>query len=137
MTKHASGSNEDGWYADGTATFGDRLAAAREAVGLNQKELAERIGVAKKVISAWENDMKEPRANRLQMLAGMLNVSLMWLLTGEGEGLPSPDAGGKLTSQAAELLSELREVRTQIGELSERLGRLEARLRLEITREAA
>lgn len=137
MTKDVSATEDDNWYADGTATFGDRLAAAREAVGLSQKELAERIGVSKKVISDWENDMKEPRANRLQMLAGMLNVSLMWILTGEGEGLTAPDAGGKLSRPAVELLAELREVRTEIGVMSERLGRLESRLRLEIAREAA
>ena len=69
------------WYSDDAATFGDRLAAARENAGLSQKGLAEKLGVSHKIVRAWEDDMKEPRANRLQMLSGMLNVSLTWLLS--------------------------------------------------------
>jgi len=72
------------WYGAETATFGDRLAGAREAAGLSQEELATRLGVRLETLIGWEEDAADPRANRLQMLAGMLNVSLMWLLTGEG-----------------------------------------------------
>ena len=43
-----------------------------------------------------ENDLTEPRANKLQMLAGVLNVSIMWLLTGEGQGLDDPAEGEEL-----------------------------------------
>lgn len=125
------------WYSDATATFGDRLTAAREAAGLETRDLAERLGVRAKTVAAWENDMAEPRANRVQMLAGMLGVSLVWLLTGEGEGVSPPDARKAVRPGAAELLAELREVRSGIGSLAERLGRLEARLKLELAREAA
>jgi len=125
------------WYSDATATFGDRLTAAREAAGLETRELAERLGVRTKTVAAWENDLSEPRANRVQMLSGMLGVSLIWLLTGEGEGVTPPDARREVQSGAAELLAELREVRSGIGSLNDRLGRLEARLKLEFAREAA
>ena len=125
-----------GWFSDATATFGDRLTAAREAAGLSQRALGERLGVRAKTVAAWENDMAEPRANRVQMLAGMLGVSLIWLLTGEGEGVAPPDARPDTPGRAAELLAELREVRAGIGSLSERIGRLEARLRLELARAA-
>ena len=33
----------------------------------------------------------EPRANRLSMLAGLLGVSVMWLLHGEGDGVEHSD----------------------------------------------
>ncbi len=125
-----------GWFSEATATFGDRLTAAREGAGLSQRALAERLGVRAKTVVAWENDMAEPRGNRVQMLAGMLGVSLMWLLTGEGEGVAPPDARRDANGRAAELLAELREVRAGIGSLSERIGRLEARLRLELARAA-
>ena len=39
-------------------------------------------------MQAWENDPSEPRANRLSMISGMLNVSLPWLLHGIGDAPP-------------------------------------------------
>ena len=71
-----------GWYDPEATTFGDRMTGAREASGLSQSELAKRLGVKVKTIRAWENDQSEPRANKLQMLAGLLGVSIMWLLSG-------------------------------------------------------
>lgn len=130
-------SASDTWYSEENATFGDRLAGAREALGLSQRELAERLGVRAKTIQHWEDDVKEPRANRLQMLAGMLNVSLMWLLTGEGPGLAAPDARPTRSAEAEALMRELREMRAAMGSLAEQLGRVEARLRLSMAREAA
>ena len=82
-TEHSS----DEWYGEDVATFGDRLAAAREAAGLKRAEFARRLGVKKITIADWEGDISEPRANRLQMMAGLLNVSVGWLLMGEGDGV--------------------------------------------------
>lgn len=79
-----------GWYSDEAATFGDRLAAAREALGMDQKALAGRLGVKLSTIERWENDQSEPRANKLVILAGVLNVPMPWLLTGDGDGLDAP-----------------------------------------------
>lgn len=83
---------DDEYFGEDAATLGDRLAAARQRAGLTQTELALRLGVGKKVISAWENDRSEPRANRLSLLAGLLGVSVSWLLTGAGEGVEAPEA---------------------------------------------
>lgn len=118
------------WFSEDTATFGDRLAAAREGAGLSQGDLAARIGVRKAVLEAWEEDTKEPRANRLQMLSGMLGVSLSWLLTGRGEGPeePSEDAT-PVDPDIASMLIEMRALRTQMTQSTERLARLEKRLR--------
>ena len=33
------------WYGEASATFGDRLAGAREAAGLSQEALAAKLGV--------------------------------------------------------------------------------------------
>ena len=117
------------WYSDERATFGDRLAAAREAAGLSQKELAKRLGVKSKTMAAWENDLSEPRANRLQMLAGLLNVSLMWLLNGEGEGVEPPGVEPALTHDARQVLLEMRELRGDIDDAATRLARLEKHLK--------
>lgn len=127
----------ESWYSDATATFGDRLTGAREAAGLSQRDLADRIGVRLKTLQHWEDDMREPRANRLQMLAGMLNVSLMWLLTGAGDGIAAPDAAPGQSAETEALMQELREMRSTLGSLAEQMGRVEARLRLSIARSAA
>ncbi|MGB5559320.1 MAG: helix-turn-helix transcriptional regulator [Paracoccaceae bacterium] len=117
------------WYSDDAATFGDRMAAARDVTGLSQHDLATRLGVKDKTIKAWENDTAEPRANKLQMLAGVLNVSMRWLLTGEGEGVAAPDDQTEISADISGLLAEMRELRGQAATLAERIGRLEKRLR--------
>lgn len=125
---------EDGpsWFDADTTTFGDRMTGAREASGLSQAELAKRLGVKVKTIRAWENDQSEPRANKLQMLAGMLGVSIMWILTGEGDGLDGPEMGEDLPDEMTDLLSELRKMKVDQARMAERMGRLEKRLRLEL-----
>ena len=121
--------SDSGYYSEDAATFGDRVAAARDAVGLKQEELAARLGIKLKTLRGWENDIAEPRANKLQMLSGVLNVSMRWLLTGEGDGVESPDEGGPDHDMRL-LMAEMREVRVEAARLAERIGRLEKRLRL-------
>ena len=117
---------EDDWYGEEVATFGDRLAAAREAGGLKRGEFAKRLGVKKSTIAAWEDDLGEPRANRLSMLAGVLNVSMMWLINGDGEGVTETDFDdGDITA----ILAELRTLRADMTRKAEQVGRLEKRLR--------
>ena len=118
------------WYAEDAATFGDRLAAAREAAGLSDVELAKRLGVKTNVVQAWEDDVKEPRANRLQMLSGMLNVTLSWLLTGQGEGVDGPlDEADSSDHSMQLLLADIRALRVEMTRSVERMGQLEKRLR--------
>ena len=66
------------------------------------------------------------------MLAGVLNVSIMWLMTGEGIGLDEEEPLDDLNSDAIlrETLAELRALRTEQTRLLERLGRLEKKLRM-------
>jgi len=71
-------------FNETVATFGDRLEAAREAKGLTVVGLAEKIGVDERKVEAWENNVDAPRANRIHLLAGLLNVSIAWLISGEG-----------------------------------------------------
>ena len=117
-------------YSDGAATFGDRLAVAREAQNLTQEQLARRLGLRTPTIENWESDRSEPRANRLQMLAGFLNVSMGWLLTGEGEGGPMMRGDGKtISAELSALLGEIRDIRVGNLRTNDRLAKLEKRLR--------
>lgn len=117
------------WYGPDAATFGDRIAAAREHAGLSQAQLARRLGVRVDTVRAWEDDRSEPRANRLSMMAGLLSVSMMWLLNGEGDGLPAPGEEDEMPNDLKEALDELRAVKAALSSSNARLGRVEKRLR--------
>lgn len=115
------------WYGNETATFGDRLAGAREQAGMTQETLAKRLGVRVTTVRKWEDDHAEPRANRLSMLAGLLNVSIMWLINGEGEGLEMPEAD--TGSDVAGTLAEIRVLSAEMHKKAETMARLEKKLR--------
>ena len=51
-------------YTDDASTLGDRLTLAREATGLDQADLANRLGVRPETLRDFEDDRAEPRANR-------------------------------------------------------------------------
>ncbi|WP_407492201.1 multiprotein-bridging factor 1 family protein [Pseudooceanicola sp. MF1-13] len=121
-----------GWYAAENATFGDRLAAAREAAGMTQQQLAKRLGVKAGTLRGWEDDLSEPRANRLQMLSGLLGVSLPWLLMGQGDDVSAPDESGELPRDLTDMLTELRNLRSDLVAKADRLAVLEKRLRAKL-----
>ena len=54
----------------------EKLKAAREAAGLTQVELAEKVGCKQKDISRWENGNREPVASTLKKLAQALGCSM-------------------------------------------------------------
>jgi len=117
------------WYGPDTATFGDRVAGARAATGMSRSQLARRLGVKKSTVVGWENDLSEPRANKLSMLAGLLNVSIIWLLTGTGAaGTVAPSETVSLPDISA-LTTELREIRAVLLAAAERTEQAERRLR--------
>jgi transcriptional regulator with XRE-family HTH domain len=59
---------------------------APDAMGLTVEEISAIAGVMAETWTNWENDRAEPRANRLDMLARILQVSIAWLLDGQGKG---------------------------------------------------
>jgi transcriptional regulator with XRE-family HTH domain len=76
---------EDKDHSGSADTLGGRIVYAREAQELTTSQLARRLGIKTETLHDWETDRAEPRSNRLLTLAGMLNVSPTWLLTGAGE----------------------------------------------------
>ena len=118
-------------YTEQAATFGDRLVLAREGQGLAQQQLARRLGLRVETIGNWETDRSEPRANKLQMLAGFLNVSMVWLMTGKGDGAPVERGEAEKSGQSdvRELVGDVRDIRLLQSKLTDRMARLEKRLR--------
>jgi transcriptional regulator with XRE-family HTH domain len=117
------------WFGPEAATFGDRVAAAREAADMTQAQVARRLGVKKTTLMGWEQDLSEPRANKLSMVSGLLNVSMSWLLTGEGDGLSEPDELNVEIGDFSGVLQELSSLRNEMRSNAERAARLEKKLR--------
>jgi transcriptional regulator with XRE-family HTH domain len=66
MTKH---------LANDAGGFGTRLVALRKAAGYTQQQLADELGVTRRMIAYYETESEHPPANLLTDLARVLNVS--------------------------------------------------------------
>lgn len=60
-------------------TIGDRIRMARQAKKLKQGELAKLLGVARSVISNWENNLNQPTGDKIVQLCRALDISLSYL----------------------------------------------------------
>ena len=70
----------------------------------------------------------QTRANKLSAMAGVLNVSIMWLLTGEGEGMSAPPPETLSGSDLSGVLADIRHLRSELAAAEQRAGLLEARI---------
>jgi len=61
----------------------DRLEKARRHRGLNQDELAERLGMSRRTVSSYEAGVREPKRPIIIAWAMATGVNLRWLETGE------------------------------------------------------
>lgn len=109
---------------DQSDTLGGRLVRAREAQDLTTSQFARRLGVKTETLHAWETDRAEPRSNRLLTLAGMLNVSPTWLLTGSGE---SP-VDALTETEMMHIRSTVNRLREQALAIADELRKLSQRL---------
>jgi HTH-type transcriptional regulator, cell division transcriptional repressor len=71
-------------------TTGKRLAQARSAAGLTQKQLALEFEIDAITVSRYERDSQPMSIDRATKFAERLRVSPAWLITGEGEGPSKP-----------------------------------------------
>ena len=111
------------------ATFGGRVAAAREAQNMSQAVLAAKLGLTARTVAAWEAGQARPRPNKTQMLAAILNVSLRWLLSGAADEQVDSSAVPPRGSEAvAAILAEMRVLKTELASSAQKLSRLEKRL---------
>lgn len=62
-----------------------RLKAVRESQGLSQKELADKVGLTDKAISAYEREKRMPNARVLKKIAKALNCKVDDLLKDDEE----------------------------------------------------
>ena len=97
--------------------FGERLANARKAANMSQDEMAGHLGVKVTTVKDWEAGEIDPRANRLQMIASLLNVPLLWLLGGS-QKVPDYSEHGESREM---LLRKIDDVSHKIADLDREL----------------
>lgn len=91
-------------------TFGEKVKNERNRLGLNQDELAKKIGVTRRVISSYENDSSRPRGTeRYKKLAEALCVNINYLLSEDEAFIADVEDnyGHRGAKQAKELLAEV------------------------------
>ncbi len=116
-------------------TLGGRIGRAREASGIPIDDIAVQLGVDQATWDNWESDREEPRANRLAMLAGFLNVSPSWLLYGVGEAPNNGDISEIITT-LEQRLQAIEEAHAQTGEAVKAMHDILARLSAKQNHEA-
>lgn len=83
---------------------GPRIRSARERAGFSQRDLASAAGVSASAVAQWEAGSSRPGLTSLASIAGALQVTADWLLTG-AEAAVHRDATADLR-----LLQEAREL---------------------------
>jgi transcriptional regulator with XRE-family HTH domain len=117
-----------------TTSIAHRLVEAREAAGLTQAEAARLAAVSQKTLKAWEAGKTTPRPNKLQMLAGVFSVPLLWLLGGGEQYEPVESRTSRLdileqkVSRLADLQREISVISGEIAADLTAIRQLEAEL---------
>jgi transcriptional regulator with XRE-family HTH domain len=60
--------------------LGQRISEARQAAGLTQQELADKVNATQRVVAYWEREAVSLRADQIDALASALNVTADALL---------------------------------------------------------
>jgi transcriptional regulator with XRE-family HTH domain len=61
------------------SAFGARLHAAREAAGLTQGQVADKLGITQTAYALWERRDMALRPNQIEVVAKVLNVTVEYL----------------------------------------------------------
>ena len=111
--------------------FSDRLKEERLKAKLNQKELAELVGVCQNTVWNWEqSNGRFPKPNQIRELAEIFGVTTKWLETGLGERTPEEASkkqeeakkkqmDDKVTSYSKETEEKLRDIEIAIKFIKE------------------
>ena len=76
----------------------DKIIQLRKQRDWSQEELAQKIGVSRQTVSAWETSQSSPEISHIIALSNLLGVSTDYLLRDDMEELPPTDAGDSFPS---------------------------------------
>ena len=93
--------------------FGSRLHTAREAAGLTQSQVAEKLGITQTAYALWERRTVALKPDQISKVAEVLNVSIDYLF---GKDAKSGGRGGSISKlqkllEAASTLSRSQQQR--------------------------
>ncbi len=83
-------------------TTGEKIAALRRASGLNQEELAERLGISRQAVSKWEAGMAAPSTEKYRELSRIFGVSVDELLNPDTTQKQEERKIGEISGEPAE-----------------------------------
>ena len=91
--------------------YGYRLQMARLASGFSERQLADAANIPRSTLRQWETRMTMPpkRDRETQLLAELLNVSVEFLASGQGEGpaiLPEYEVWRRLLEESWQYLDK-------------------------------
>ncbi len=93
--------------------FGDRLKTLRTQKHLTQQQLADRLGLTKSVISAYETQLRRPSYETLVQLSRIFRVSTDYLLGVERSAEDTLDISGLTEEEKQALRGLVRAMRSE------------------------
>ena len=91
-------------------SISNRLREVMEYKGLNIKAFAELLDVPYRTLQNYLLNEREPSAEVLIKISGVLNVDLNWLMRGEGEMFRSSTNKNELSEKEKQLISYYRKM---------------------------
>ena len=91
-------------------TFGEKVRAAREARNMTQEQLADAIGMSKRMVSYWENHGKLPKSrDTYPIIADALGIDVSVLLDDDAEFVikAAETYGNRGAQQALQLVEQI------------------------------
>lgn len=96
--------------------FPERIKYLRQTQGLNQVQLADKLGTTKQSISNWENDNIVPSVDMLEKIADFFRVSTDYLLGREKKpvtGVRLIDVTGLTSTQISHIMALIDDLRNK------------------------
>ena len=101
--------------------FAKRVAIARVEANLSVEDISRLVAVKPETYMKWESGAKQPRANKLVTLAGVLQVVPVWLLDGDDDflqNLSKEDKIVQLSQRIEQMKSMQNRMITMLDELT-------------------
>lgn len=90
-------------FLNKTMDLKERIKNSRIAAKMTQEELARAVGKTRNAVAQWESGAVHPRLNTLEDIAGALEVSVDWLLTGN-----TPNVAGTEKTRTNSKMSDVK-----------------------------
>jgi transcriptional regulator with XRE-family HTH domain len=93
----------------------DRLIALRKALGLNQREFADRLGIKATAVSMIELGHNSLTEKNIKLICMVFRINEVWLRTGKGEMFVSSPYETEFLATFRSLMPETQEALLQLG----------------------